>query len=89
LFLTKQKNGNSYWVYANITPSYDERGNIAGYYSVRRVPNPLALDIIKPLYQSIISAEKSGGLNAGTKILTDLLHGKGVDYNEFIISIQG
>jgi len=87
--INKTKKGNAYWVYANITPSYDERGNVVGYYSVRRMPNPKAIEIIKPIYQAMLSAEKAGGVNAGTKILTDLLHEKGVGYNELIISIQG
>ena len=86
--INKTKKGNDYWVYANITPSFDENGKIIAYYSVRRAPNPKALDIIKPLYAQMISAEKSGGVDAGTKILTDLLHEKGVGYNELIIAIQ-
>ncbi|MEA1956723.1 MAG: PAS domain-containing protein [Campylobacterota bacterium] len=86
--LNKTKNGNDYWVYANITPSYDSRGNVVGYYSVRRMPNPKALEIIKPLYQSMLNAERSGGISAGTKILTDLLKEKGASYNELIISLQ-
>ena len=87
--INKTKNANTYWVYANITPSFDDRGNIIGYYSVRRKPNPAALEIIKPLYASMLKAEKSGGVDAGTKVLTDLLHEKGTDYNELIISLQG
>ncbi len=86
--LNKTKNGNSYWVYANITPSYDERGQKVGYYSVRRQPNSDALSIIAPLYSSMLKAERSGGVDAGTKILTDLLKEKGVSYNELIISLQ-
>jgi PAS domain S-box-containing protein len=87
--INKTKNGNEYWVYANVTPSYDLSGNIVGFYSVRRMPNPAALEKIKPLYQSMISAERSGGVTAGTKILTDLLNEQGASYNEFIISLQG
>ncbi len=87
--INKTKSNDSYWVYANITPSYDSNNKIVGYYSVRRMPNLSALEIIKPLYKSMIDAEKIGGLNAGTKILTDLLYEKGVSYNELIISIQG
>ena len=86
--LIKTKNDNTYWVYANVTPSLDERGNIIGYYSVRRQPNPKAIEIVKPLYAQMLAAEKSGGINAGTKILTDLLSEKGVGYNELIIAIQ-
>jgi len=87
--LNKTKKGNDYWVYANITPSVDPRGNIIGYYSVRRKPNPTAVKIIEPLYAQMLQAEKNGGISAGTKVLTDLLHEKGVSYNELIIDIQG
>jgi len=86
--LNTTKNKNSYWVYANITPSINENGKLIGYYSVRRRPNPNALKIIEPLYAKMLNAEKSGGVDAGTKILTDLLHEKGVSYNELIIDIQ-
>lgn len=87
--INQTKNKNDYWVYANVTPSFDARGNIIGYYSVRRRPNPQALTIIEPLYKKMIEAERSGGIAAGTKVLTDLLNEKGVEYNEFIIDIQG
>jgi len=86
--LNKTKNGNDYWVYANVTPSYDEKNQKVGYYSVRRQPSKDALKVIKPLYKTMLQAEKSDGVNAGTKILTDLLSEKGVGYNELIISLQ-
>jgi len=86
--LNKTKHGDEYWVYANVTPSLDAKGNIIGYYSVRRRPNDKALEIIKPLYKEMLEAEKSGGIKAGTKILTDLLNTKGASYNELIIHIQ-
>ncbi len=86
--VNKTKNNNSYWVFANVTPSLDERGNIIGYYSIRRKPNSEALKIIKPLYEKMIQAERSGGVEAGIKVLTDILHNEGTDYNEYIISLQ-
>jgi PAS domain S-box-containing protein len=86
--INKTKNGNAYWVYANVTASLDERGNIIGYYSVRRKPNPNALAIIQPLYQKMLQAERSGGIAAGEKVLNDLINEKGVSYDELIISIQ-
>jgi len=86
--LNKTKQGNDYWVFANITASLDDRGNIIGYYSVRRQPNPKALEIIKPLYAKMLQVEKSNGVDASFKVLTDILEEKGVDYDEFIISIQ-
>ncbi|WP_151901400.1 PAS domain-containing protein [Sulfurimonas hydrogeniphila] len=86
--INSTKNNNSYWVYANVTPSLDERGNTVGYYSVRRKPNPEALKVIKPLYAQMLQAERSGGMDASMKILTDLLNKEGVSYDEYIISLQ-
>ena len=86
--INKTKNDNDYWVFANVTPSRDENGKTIGYYSVRRMPNQKALEIIKPLYAQMLQAERNGGISAGTKILTDLLAEKGVSYNELIIAIQ-
>jgi len=84
----KTKNGNSYWVIANVTASVDERDNIIGYYSVRRKPKASALELIKPLYEKMLQAERSGGIAAGEKVLNDLLNKEGVSYDEFIISLQ-
>jgi len=87
--INKTKNNNAYWVYANVTASLDVRGNIVGYFSVRRKPSERALEIIKPLYEKMLQAERSGGVEAGTKVLQDALKQEGVSYDEFIISIQG
>jgi PAS domain S-box-containing protein len=86
--INKTAKGNDYWVFANVTPSVDANGKTIGYYSVRRKPNPEALSIIKPLYSKMLEAEKRSGVEASSKILTDILNEKGVGYNEFIISIQ-
>jgi PAS domain S-box-containing protein len=86
--LNQTKNKNEYWVFANVTASLDVRGNIIGYYSVRRKPNPKAIEIIKPLYAQMLQAERSGGVSASSKILTDLLEKKGMSYDELIIAIQ-
>ncbi|MDD2448807.1 MAG: PAS domain-containing protein [Sulfurimonas sp.] len=87
--VNKTKESNAYWVYANVTASLDEKGNIIGYYSVRRKPNPKALEVIIPLYKKMIDVEKGSGVDASFKILTDILKEKGVSYDEYIISLQG
>ncbi len=84
----KTASGGFYWVYANVTPSYDFDNNIIGYYSVRIKPKPQALEIIKPLYEKLRSLEQSGGVSASEAYLNELLKEKGVGYDEFIISIQ-
>ncbi len=86
--VNRTKNGNAYWVYTNVTASLDERGNLLGYYSVRRKPNPKALESVIPLYKKMLEVEKSDGVDASFKVLTDILEEKGVSYDEFIISIQ-
>ncbi|EQB39097.1 PAS sensor protein [Sulfurimonas hongkongensis] len=87
--INRTKNDNAYWVYANITASIDEKGNIIGYYSVRRKPNPKALESIIELYKKMIEVEKSSGVDASFEVLTDILKEKGVSYDEYIISLQG
>ncbi len=86
--LNKTKNNNEYWVFANVTASLDVSGRIIGYYSVRRKPNPKAIEIMKPLYAQMLQAERSGGVTASTKLLTDVLEKKGMSYDELIIAIQ-
>jgi len=86
--VNKTKNDNEYWVFTNVTASLDSRGNIIGYYSVRRKPNPKAVEIIKPLYVQMVQAENTGGVEASMKILVDLLQEKGMSYDELIIAIQ-
>ena len=86
--VNKTKNNNHYWVFTHVTPSFDDRGNIIGYYSVRRKPNPKALEIIKPLYKAMLDAEAKGGMDASFKLLVDVLTDKGMEYDELIIALQ-
>ncbi len=85
----KTKNGGYYWVYANVTASTDDRGNIIGYYSVRRKVNEQTLPIIEKLYSELLQAESRAGMESSQKYLNNLLNEKGVSYDEFIASIQG
>jgi len=84
----RSMDGGYYWVFANVTPSYDQSGQIIGYYSVRIKPNDRALEIIKPLYQKMVELEQSSGTQASTDYLLNTLKEQGVSYDEFIISIQ-
>lgn len=86
--VNKTKNNNYYWVFTNVTASVDKNGKIIGYYSVRRKPNPKALEVIIPLYKEMIRVEKNEGVAASFKVLTDILQEKGIGYDELIISLQ-
>ena len=86
------KDGSYYWVFANVTPTYDKAGKIDGYFSVRRKPNPNALPIVEGLYKQMLAAERSAGardaIAASTKILLDLLASKEMKYNELVLALQ-
>lgn len=85
--MNRSKNGDFYWVLANVTASYDKNRKIIGYYSVRRKPSTQAMSLIKPLYKRLLSAEKSGGVAASKKILNELIKEHGGRYDKFILSI--
>lgn len=83
----KTKNGDNYWVFAHVTPSYDLDRKITNYHSVRRKPSQNALNIIKPLYATLLQKEKHNGINAAESALNEILKNKGLSYGEFILSI--
>lgn len=82
------KNGDFYWVFANVTPSFNEKGDTIGYYSVRRKPKESALKVIEELYENLLRTEKSGGVNASAELLETTLKNNKVTYDEFIINLQ-
>ena len=82
------KDGGYYWVFANITPSFDNTNKIIGFHSARRRPNRKALKIIKPFYDDLRKNEIVGGTHESKKIFTEFLEKQGVDYDEFIFNIQ-
>jgi PAS domain S-box-containing protein len=84
-----RKNGGYYWVFTNITPDYDQNGNIIGYTSIRRKANPEALNTIIPLYKQLVSIEQSQGINGSLEAINNLLKEKNMEYNELIIALQG
>ena len=85
------KDGSFYWVFAQITPDFGPKGDIVGYYSVRRCPRRSAIDKIVPVYQQMLAAEKAAGskdaIAAGTKVLTDLLQSSGMSYEQLVLSL--
>ena len=84
----KSLDGSFYWVFANVTASLDQSGNIIGYYSVRHKPNPKALEVIIPLYRQLLEAEKSGGLEASSRLLESVLQKKNKSYDELMNDLQ-
>lgn len=88
--INQTKDGAYYWVFAQVTPSFDDTGNLIGYHSVRRRPKKSSLDTIIPLYKELLEAEKVGGqagLDASQKLLNNKLHLLGKNYDQFILAV--
>lgn len=91
--VNRSKNGDHYWVFAHVTPSLDANGNVVGFHSSRRVPNPDTVkSTIVPLYKALLTEEnkhsnKKEGMQAATQMILDLLNEKGLDYDKFIFSV--
>ena len=86
------KNGDHYWVFAHVTPTFDANGKITGYHSSRRVPEKRVMPVITDLYAKLLAEEnrhsdRKQGMAASEAMLNDLLKSKGVGYDEFIFSL--
>lgn len=87
------QDGSFYWVFANVTPSYDVHGQLIGYYSVRRKPNPKAVQAITGVYQRMRQIEQQAasakeGMADSLAWVLDHLKGQGSDYDTFIFGLQ-
>lgn len=85
------KDGSFYWVYANVTPSFDQAGNLSGYFSVRRKPRKEGIKVVSDIYRQMVEIEQKAGPRdacaASIDYLTRLLSEKGTSYEEFIVSV--
>ena len=82
------KNGDFYWVFANVTMDYDANGKPIGYFSVRRKPSRAGIDAVTSVYQEMLRIEQRAGArdapDASLNWLVDVLKSKGTTYEEFI-----
>lgn len=91
--INRAMNGDHYWVFAHVTPSFNDAGELVGYHSNRRVPDRAIVEHdIKPLYAALLEEERrhsnrKDGMNAALKLVTDLLAERGVAYDEFVWSL--
>jgi hypothetical protein len=86
-------NGDHYWVFAHVTPSFDERGAICGFHSNRRVPDRRAIQALEPIYAHLRSieeqaADRAQGLIDSTQALIGHLQKQAISYDEFIFSLS-
>lgn len=84
----RSKNGDYYWVFAHITPDYDNAGRIIGFTSFRREPNRKAIATVEGLYQELLKIEKNSGLSASRAYLDKFLSDNNTYYNKLILQLQ-
>ncbi len=87
------RNGAFYWVFAHVTPSFDNDGKVIGYHSSRRVADRRVLgEVIEPLYRDLLKTEKTQatakeGLAASFTQLMNIVKSKAASYDELIFSL--
>lgn len=86
------RDGRYYWVFANITPEYDENGKLSGYLSVRRKPPVSAIEAIEPIYQKMLQIEKTASSDKvaeekSIEFLQQQLESLNVEYQDLVISL--
>jgi PAS domain S-box-containing protein len=87
------RNGAYYWVFAHVTPSFDQSKKIIGFHSSRRVPDRKIIKTeIIPVYSAVLQEERrhrngKDALAASFKLIADVLQSKNISYDEFIFSL--
>ncbi len=89
----RTRDGGFYWAFANVTPSHDERGQLLGYYSVRRCPHRSSIDTLAPLYRAMREEEdrhssSREAMDASWKLMQQHLDTAGKSYEEYILVLE-
>lgn len=90
--VNRAKNGDHYWVFAHVTPDFDQSGEITGFHSFRRSADPGALAAIKPIYEALAAEEArhangKKAVEASTGMMISMLDKKGVSYDKFVLGL--
>jgi len=84
--------GRHYWVLAHVTPTYDRAGQVIGYHSNRRCPDPRAIEAVTGVYAALCEAERrhdrpADALAASSALMADVLTERHQTYDEFFWSV--
>jgi PAS domain S-box-containing protein len=88
--VNRNKDNSFYWALINVTPCYRDE-QLAGYFAARRSASPEALKVIKPLYESMLQAEKTASeeqlIPMSSAILLQTITKEYQTYAEFVLSL--
>jgi len=87
------RNGDHYWVFAHVTPSYDVEGRHIGYHSSRRAVYADALPKVRELYALVRQEEACHSVparatEAGARLLASVLAERKTTYPELVFSLS-
>ncbi len=86
------RNGDFYWVFAHVTPTFDDHNQVIGYHSNRRLPDRPQVELFTDVYKQLLAEERRhtdihSGMNAATEMLVKMIATKGMQYEEFVFSV--
>ncbi len=86
------KNGDYYWVFAHVTPTFGASGQVTGYHSSRRVPDRPQVELFTEVYRQLLAEERrhatwQAGMEASGQMLAGIIAGKKMEYEEFVFSV--
>jgi PAS domain S-box-containing protein len=86
------KHGDHYWVFAHVTPTFNDQGGIVGFHSNRRAPSAKGVQSAQALYKILLEEEarypdRRKGMLSATELLQSMLADKNVEYDQFILSL--
>jgi PAS domain S-box-containing protein len=86
------RNGDHYWVFAHVTPTFNQHGQVIAYHSNRRVPGRSEVELFSGLYEQLLREERKhadwrAGMEASMRLLTATLAGKDLTYDQFVLSV--
>lgn len=87
------KRGDHYWVFAHVTPSYGNDGQVVGYHSNRRTANRAALTVIQKLYAQMNEEEarhqdRKVAAAASLELLHRHLLERQASYEQFVFELE-
>lgn len=84
------RDGANYWVFAHVTPTFDDAGRIVGYHSNRRQPDPSVIAAVVPLYRQVRALElRAHGqvTPESSALLAELTTAAHASYDEYVWSL--
>lgn len=85
--------GHFYWVFANVTLDRTVRGEVIGYFSVRRTVTPEAVRVVSDIYAEMLRIERQVGSatapEASLAWLRSVMAERKLSYDQFALATCG